>query len=77
MLGTHHATREMVIVLVYPQICAQRVAELPKPIEKGIYEALSEVSGLVLTAESPKLRVCRLVSIRNPVDSQGETLLSV
>jgi hypothetical protein len=77
MLGTHHATREMAIVLVYPRICAQRVAELPKPIEKGIYEVLREVPDLVLMVGSPKLKVCRLVLIRSPMDSRGETLLPV
>ena len=77
MLATHHATREMVIMLVDPQIYARKVAKLQKPIEKGIYEVLREVPDLVLMVGSPKLKVCRLVLIRNPVDSQGETLLSV
>ena len=77
MRAMHHATREMVIMSVYPRICAQRVAKLQKPFEKGIYEAWREGSGLVLTAGSPELKVCRLVLIRNPMDSQEETLLSV
>ena len=77
MLATHHATREMVTVLAYPRIYARRVAKLQKLIEKEIYAALKEGSDLVLTAGSPELKVCRLVLIRNPVDSQGETLLSV
>ena len=77
MLATHHATREMVIMLVDPQIYARKVAKLQKPIEKGIFEALKEGFGLVLMAGSLKLKVCRLVLIRNLVDSQGETLLLV
>jgi hypothetical protein len=77
MLATHHATREMVTVLVYPRIYARRVAKPQKLIEKGIYAALKEGSDLGLTAGSPELKVCRLGLIRNPVDSQGETLLSV
>jgi hypothetical protein len=77
MLATHHATREMVIMSVYPQIYAQRVAKLQKPIEKGIYEGLMEGFGSVLTAVSPKLRVCRLVLNRNLVDSQAAIPLSV
>ena len=77
MLATHHATREMVTVLVFPRIYARRVAKLQKLIEMGIYAALKEESDLVFTTGSQELKVCRLVLIRNPVDSQGETLLSV
>jgi hypothetical protein len=77
MLAMHHAKREMVTMLVYPRIYAQRVAELQKPTEKGIYEALKEGFDLVLMAVSPRLRVCRLVLIRNLMDLQGESLLSV
>jgi hypothetical protein len=76
MLVTHHATMETVIMLVCPRIYAQRAAKLQKPIEKGIYEASKEGFGSVLTAVSPKLRVYRLVSIRNLMDFQGESLLS-
>jgi hypothetical protein len=47
MLETHHATREMVTMSVYPRIYAQKVAKHQKPIEKGIYEALREGFGLV------------------------------
>ena len=77
MLAMHRAMMEMVTMLVCPRIYAQRVAKLQTPTEKGIYEVLKEDHGPVLTAVSPEPIVCRLVLIRNLVDSQGEILLSV